>query len=161
MWGSRGPQGAPSAPPSQQPSPYGHYQAPMNGYGSHAQPPYNSYQGSYQQTAHQQPPAYPQHPANNQQPNLWGWFCAVDTDRSGMISAAEMQRALSNGFSQFNIETVQLLMNMFDSNQSGQIGFEAFQKVFEFINQWAKIFQSYDRDRLVLVERILLLYTDK
>ena len=149
MWHAQTPQGAPSAPPPQHATPYCHYQGHMNSYGSPAQPQtsYNPYTASYQQAAHhQQQPGYSQH-GNNQQPNLWGWFAAVDTDRSGSISALEMQRALSNGFSQFNIETVQLLMNMFDGNQSGQIGFEAFQKVFEFINQWAKIFQGYDTDR--------------
>ena len=83
------------------------------------------------------------------QPDLWGWFCAVDTDRSGKIAPKELQKALSNGFSEFNIETVQLLMNMFDRDHSGKITFEEFQNLFGFINQWRGIFMQYDRDRYV------------
>ena len=47
---------------------------------------------------------------------LYGWFKAVDTDGSGQLSADELQRALINGdWSPFNIETVRLMVNMFDS----------------------------------------------
>ena len=93
--------------------------------------------------------AYYQQPygAPPPQPDLWGWFCAVDTDRSGKIAPKELQKALSNGFSEFNIETVQLLMNMFDRDHSGKITFEEFQNLFGFINQWRGIFMQYDRDR--------------
>ena len=47
---------------------------------------------------------------------LYSWFKAVDTDGSGQLSADELQRALINGdWSPFNIETVRLMVNMFDS----------------------------------------------
>lgn len=36
-------------------------------------------------------------PPHNADPQLWQWFTAVDTDRSGSISVAELQAALVNG----------------------------------------------------------------
>jgi len=93
------------------------------------------------------PPRMHQPPPPQQQPDLWGWFCTVDTDRSGKISCTELQQALSNGFEKFNMQTVQLLMNLFDSSNSGQMVFDDFRKVFDFISQWSRIFQQYDSDR--------------
>lgn len=61
------------------------------------------------------PPAGPP-PGVDQQ--LWSWFKAVDTDGSGQLSADELQRALINGdWSPFNIETVRLMVNMFDAGK--------------------------------------------
>jgi len=36
-------------------------------------------------------------PPTGADPQLWQWFCAVDTDRSGSISVTELQDALVNG----------------------------------------------------------------
>lgn len=42
----------------------------------------------------------------------------IDTDGSGQLSADELQRALINGdWSPFNIETVRLMVNMFDTGK--------------------------------------------
>jgi hypothetical protein len=42
----------------------------------------------------------------------------IDTDGSGQLSADELQRALINGdWSPFNIETVRLMVNMFDTGR--------------------------------------------
>jgi Ca2+-binding EF-hand superfamily protein len=61
------------------------------------------------------PPPPPQSGADQQ---LMSWFKAVDTDGSGQLSADELQRALINGdWSPFNIETVRLMVNMFDSGK--------------------------------------------
>jgi peflin len=49
---------------------------------------------------HQSPNQYNQgYPGGpyNADPQLWQWFNAVDTDRSGSISVAELQAALVNG----------------------------------------------------------------
>lgn len=44
-------------------------------------------------------------------PQVQQWFMAVDQDRSGRISAMELQRALVNGnWSQFNPETCRLMI---------------------------------------------------
>ncbi|XP_075240174.1 programmed cell death protein 6-like [Convolutriloba macropyga] len=138
-------QGA-SAPPYQGAPQHQQY----NPYGSQHPPP--NYQGYQQHNPYQQqqppPPAAHRHPPPpTQQPDLWGWFCAVDTDRSGRISCNELQQALSNGFEKFNMQTVQMLMNLFDASNSGQMVFDDFRKVFDFISQWSRIFQQYDTDR--------------
>jgi len=96
----------------------------------------------------QQPGYYPPPPPQAQaRPDLWAWFSAVDTDRSGKIKPKELQKALSNGMTEFNIETVQLLMNLFDNDHSGQISFDEFVRLFDFVNQWRNTFMAYDRDR--------------
>jgi len=42
----------------------------------------------------------------------------LDTDGSGQLSADELQKALINGdWSPFNIETVRLMVNMFDTGK--------------------------------------------
>ncbi len=50
-------------------------------------------------SAYPNQPAYSYSPAPpaGADPQLWTWFSAVDTDRSGSISANELQAALVNG----------------------------------------------------------------
>lgn len=44
-------------------------------------------------------------------PTLWNWFVTVDRDRSGQITADELQQALLNGnWSHFNSETCRLMI---------------------------------------------------
>lgn len=44
-------------------------------------------------------------------PTLWNWFVTVDRDRSGEITADELQQALLNGnWSHFNSETCRLMI---------------------------------------------------
>ena len=50
------------------------------------------------------------------------------------------------------MQTVQMLMNLFDASNSGQMVFDDFRKVFDFISQWSRIFQQYDTDRWVDLE---------
>jgi len=89
-----------------------------------------------------------QGPPPGADPQLWSWFSAVDVDRSGQISAAELQRALINGdWSTFDLDTVKLLMNMFDTDRSGQIGFNEFSGLWKYIKDWQGVFQHFDRDR--------------
>jgi hypothetical protein len=72
---------------------YGHYGAPQrhSGYGAPPHPPHYGNQSYYQQTPRQ--PAAPP----GADPQLWSYFTAVDADRSGAISATELQQALVNG----------------------------------------------------------------
>ncbi|KAG1900794.1 EF-hand [Suillus fuscotomentosus] len=67
-------------------------------------------------------------------PQLWQWFCAVDTDRSGALSVTELQDALVN---EFDLDTVKMLMNIF---VPGTIGFN------EFAGLWKYIAEHFDRD---------------
>ncbi|XP_063715444.1 programmed cell death protein 6-like [Symsagittifera roscoffensis] len=163
------PPGYQGAPPSgyQGAPPSGYQGAPPSGYQGAPSTQYQAgrpYQGApppqynqYGAQPQQQPQRYsqPQQNPHQQQPppqqqgqaDLWGWFCTVDTDRSGKISSMELQQALSNGFEKFNLATVQLLMNLFDNSNSGQMVFDDFRKVFDFITQWSRVFQQYDSDR--------------
>jgi peflin len=79
---------------------------------------------------------------------LWNWFSAVDTDRSGHISAPELQKALINGdWTPFDLDTVKLLMTIFDSDRSGTIGFNEFAGLWKYIKDWQNVFRYFDRDR--------------
>lgn len=59
-----------------------------------AQYPQHSRHG-YQQGGHRD--HYQQGPPPGVDPQLWQWFSAVDSDRSGSISVTELQTALING----------------------------------------------------------------
>ncbi|CAG8514808.1 498_t:CDS:2 [Scutellospora calospora] len=65
-------------------------------------------------------------------PQLYYWFQAVDTDKSD--------------WSPFNIETVRLMMNMFDTDNSGTIDFSEFVGLWRYIEDWKKCFQKFDVD---------------
>src|SRR4051794_39392180 len=81
------------------------------------------------------------------QPNLQQIFQGVDRDRSGRISADELQRALSNGtWTPFNPETCRLMIGMFDRDGDGAIDFNEFSALWQYINDWTKCFKSFDRD---------------
>lgn len=81
-------------------------------------------------------------------------FQSVDTDRSGTISAFELQRALSNGtWNPFNPETVRIMIGMFDRNSSGQIDFEEFASLWKYVTDWQGCFRSFDRDQSGNIDR--------
>ncbi|KAF8999059.1 hypothetical protein BDQ17DRAFT_1400735 [Cyathus striatus] len=81
-------------------------------------------------------------------PQLWSWFSAVDTDRSGAITAPELERALINGdWTPFDLDTVKLLMTLFDHDRSGTIGFNEFSGLWKYIKDWQNVFRHFDRDR--------------
>lgn len=87
-------------------------------------------------------------PPQGADPQLWSWFAAVDVDRSGHISAAELQRALINGdWSPFDLDTVKLLMSIFDTDRNGTIGFNEFSGLWKYIKDWQGVFRHFDRDR--------------
>lgn len=81
-------------------------------------------------------------------PMLWQWFTSVDIDGSGHVTATELQQALKNGdWTHFDLDTVKLLMAMFDSDRSGTIGFNEFSGLFKYIKDWQGVFQHFDKDR--------------
>ncbi|KAH9168008.1 hypothetical protein EDB89DRAFT_1994539 [Lactarius sanguifluus] len=80
-------------------------------------------------------------------PKLWSWFVSVDVDRSGSISAPELQRALINGdWTTFDLDTVKLLMGLFDTNRTGDIDFNEFSGLWRYIEDWQHVFRRFDRD---------------
>ncbi|KAF8635583.1 hypothetical protein AX15_000233 [Amanita polypyramis BW_CC] len=112
---------------------YGGYGAPPSGYPAQ----HGGYGGGF---ANPPPPGA--------DPQLWNFFVAVDQDRSGAISAVELQRALINGdWTPFDLDTVKLLMSIFDTNRSGSINFNEFVGLWKYIKDWQNVFVHFDRDR--------------
>lgn len=71
----------------------------------------------------------------------------VDKDRSGYISADELQQALSNGtWTPFNPETVRLMIGMFDKESRGSVSFQDFGALWKYVTDWQNCFRSYDKD---------------
>lgn len=141
------------------PPPGGHGQQQQGGYGG--APPPGGQQGGYggppppggQGGYGSRPGGFaqagaPQGPPPGADPQLWAWFTAVDLDRSGAISAPELQQALVNGdWSPFDLDTVKLLMTIFDTDRSGTIGFSEFQGLWNYVKEWQNVFRHFDGDR--------------
>ena len=102
------------------------------GYGVYAQP---------QQQFYAQPA-----PVGYQQPSpLREWFNAVDQDRSGRISVTELQSALSASGNKFSFATTEKLLAMYDRDKSGQISFDEFAQLHQFITIMATAFRQRDK----------------
>jgi len=120
LYGGRPPAGAP--PPQAPPA-----QAPM-------------YAGGFTRGG---PPQMPP----GADPQLWSWFLSVDEDHSGAISPDELSKALVNGnWTPFDMDTVRMLMGLFDTDRSGTIGFHEFVGLWKYIADWQKVFRHFDRD---------------
>ncbi|KAH9854116.1 hypothetical protein C2E23DRAFT_83898 [Lenzites betulinus] len=139
------------APPQRYPSQASQYRPsaapqarpPSSQYGA-AAPGYYS-QGAYAAPGGGAPPGA--------DPQLWQWFSAVDTDRSGAISVTELQAALVNGnWTKFDLDTVKMLMSIFDTDRSGTIGFNEFAGLWKYIQDWQNVFRHFDRDRSGSIE---------
>uniref|UniRef100_UPI00358EB866 programmed cell death protein 6-like isoform X2 n=1 Tax=Myxine glutinosa TaxID=7769 RepID=UPI00358EB866 len=70
---------------------------------------------------------------------LWGLFLKLDKDRSGSLSAVELQQALSNG--------------MFDRERKGTINFQAFVGLWKYITDWQGVFRSFDTDNSGFIDK--------
>nr|XP_022318696.1 programmed cell death protein 6-like isoform X2 [Crassostrea virginica] len=80
--------------------------------------------------------------------DVWEMFQAVDQDRSGQISAQELQFALMNGnWSPFNPETCRLMIGMFDRDKNGTIDAQEFAALWKYIQDWKACFERFDTDK--------------
>ena len=131
--------------PPQQQHQQGGYQQQQGGYGQ--QPP--PQQGGYPPQQGQYAPPAPQ---MNPQDPVHAMFMHADTDRSGKVNAQELQRALSHGSLQFKMGVVERMMRMFDRDNSGQISFQEFIQLHQFIMQMQNGFRSRDRDNSGVLE---------
>nr|XP_037288726.1 programmed cell death protein 6-like [Rhipicephalus microplus] len=81
-------------------------------------------------------------------------FYKVDKDRSGRVDAVELQQCLSNGtWKPFNPETVRMMMNIFDRRRTGTLSFDDFVSLWNYINDWLRCFQDFDKDRSGSIDR--------
>ncbi|CAH8622712.1 unnamed protein product [Heterobilharzia americana] len=86
----------------------------------------------------------------NVNPQIANFFNQVDLNRSGSISADELQKALNNGLgTAFNMRTIDLMICMFDRDMNGTMNLQEFSQLFAYVQQWQNCFQNYDRDRSV------------
>jgi len=119
---------------------------------SHTAPPVHhsghGYQGGYRDHYQQQ-----HGPPPGADPQLWQWFSAVASDRSGSISLTELQTALINGnWTSFDLDTVKMLMGIFDTDRSGTINYTEFAGLWKYISDWQNVFRHFDRDRSGSIE---------
>jgi len=121
---------------------YGHGNAGYSGYGYGQQQ-----QPQQQQHQHRYAPA-------GADPQLWQWFSSVDTDGNGTITANELQQALVNGdWTNFDLDTVKMLMGIFDTDRSGTIGYNEFAGLWKYISDWQDVFRHFDQDRSGSIDR--------
>ncbi|KAF8797884.1 EF-hand [Phlegmacium glaucopus] len=124
-----------------QPKPQQQYYAPNTTFG-----------GGHRHGGHSHQPQYHVPPPGTD-PQLWQWFSSVDTDRSGSISVTELQSALVNGnWSKFDLDTVKMLMSLFDTNRNGTISFTEFAGLWKYLLEWQNVFRHFDRDRSGTIE---------
>ncbi|OLY79691.1 Programmed cell death protein 6 [Smittium mucronatum] len=57
----------------------------------------------------------------------------------------------------FSIDTVRLMMTMFDRDMSGTIDFQEFAGLWRYIEDWKKCFRTFDRDNSGSIDRSELL----
>ncbi|PSN60848.1 EF-hand [Corynespora cassiicola Philippines] len=133
---------------------YDHGRDPRyDGYGS--PPPQNYGQGPPPQGYHNRPPVQSRPPATpapprdgNDREALWRLFGAVDKDRSGQLTEAELRNALVNGdWSPFDAHTVRMMIRMFDTDRSGSVNFDEFCGLWGFLSAWRGLFDRFDADR--------------
>ncbi|EHK16795.1 uncharacterized protein TRIVIDRAFT_210826 [Trichoderma virens Gv29-8] len=94
------------------------------------------------------PPPSPSNDMNGADPTLLPLFRAVDKDGTGHLSEKELSAALVNGdWTAFDIQTVRMMIRMFDSDRSGTIGFQEFCGLWSFLASWRTLFDRFDVDR--------------
>jgi len=73
--------------------------------------------------------------------NLKSIFYRVDSDRNGLIDIKELYNALKqSNENDFNPETCQLLMGLFDVNEDGYIDMSEFGGMVKYIRSWKSTF---------------------
>ncbi|GAB0137696.1 hypothetical protein EsDP_00005952 [Epichloe bromicola] len=81
-------------------------------------------------------------------PTLLPLFRAVDKDGTGQLSERELSAALVNGdWTAFDIQTVRMMIRMFDSDRNGTINFDEFCGLWSFLASWRTLFDRFDVDR--------------
>merc|ERR1712137_14774 len=125
-------------------------QSNAGGYGQ-SQGGYGQPQGGYNQAhaSHAQNNWYAQYYNQIQQAEmqkLQAWFATVDTDRSGSITATELQRVTFGGYT-LGLDNAIKLVKVFDKDRSGTIDFYEYASLHQFITLMQSAFTQADHDR--------------
>ncbi|GMH32464.1 hypothetical protein BSKO_00298 [Bryopsis sp. KO-2023] len=79
--------------------------------------------------------------------NMRQWFDTVDRDRSGHISAQELQRALAMGNMRFSLTVTAQMIRLHDADHTGTISYTEFEQLHAFLMNMQQSFQYFDQDR--------------
>ncbi|KAM0743145.1 hypothetical protein ACQRIT_003322 [Beauveria bassiana] len=127
-----------------QPTNYGH--SPPAHVASHRPPPPSA---DTRPSLTSVPPPSPAPGADSgSDPTLRPLFRAVDKAGTGQLTEKELSVALVNGdWTAFDIQTVRMMIRMFDADRSGSIGFDEFCGLWSFLGSWRTLFDRFDVDR--------------
>ena len=78
---------------------------------------------------------------------LQQWFFAVDTDRSGAVNAAELQKAMAQGGLNFSMKLVSSMIRMYDADRTAQLSMQQFIELHHFLVKVQGVFSAADRQR--------------
>mmetsp|Transcript_64381 Transcript_64381/g.176743 ORF Transcript_64381/g.176743 Transcript_64381/m.176743 type:complete len:196 (-) Transcript_64381:241-828(-) len=82
-----------------------------------------------------------------QQPALQQWFAMVDTDRSGAISAQELQRALAQGGLNYSLKMIASIIRSQVPQGPAQLDFHMFCRVQQMLTRIQQVFSQHDTSR--------------
>ncbi|KAL1522944.1 hypothetical protein AB1Y20_017908 [Prymnesium parvum] len=87
---------------------------------------------------------------------LQQWFTMVDTDRSGAISALELQRALSQGGLNYSLKMVASIIRTQAPQGQAQLDFHSFCQVQQLLTHVQQVFGQHDvaRTNTLDLERV-------
>ncbi|CAK7214374.1 hypothetical protein SCUCBS95973_002125 [Sporothrix curviconia] len=75
-------------------------------------------------------------------------FDGLDTRRVGYITEKQLAENLVNSDrTKFDTYTVNMMVRMFDSDRSGDLNFNEFVGLWQFLDRWRTIFNRFDTDR--------------
>jgi Ca2+-binding EF-hand superfamily protein len=81
-------------------------------------------------------------------------FESIDRDRSGYIEFGELSQGRSQSLSHLTFFFFfGFVSDLFDKNSSGSIDLNEFQQLYDYINQWKAVFESFDSDRSGRIEQ--------
>eukprot|EP00112_Aurelia_sp_Birch-Aquarium-sp1_P019865 Seg50.12 transcript_id=Seg50.12/GoldUCD/mRNA.D3Y31 product="Programmed cell death protein 6" protein_id=Seg50.12/GoldUCD/D3Y31 len=82
------------------------------------------------------------------------FYQKIDRNGDGHINGNELQVALKNGsWTEFNPETVRLMIGMFDRDKNGTIDFNEFNALWQYVTDWSATFRNYDLDNSGAIDR--------
>ncbi|KAJ1984589.1 hypothetical protein H4R34_000561 [Dimargaris verticillata] len=79
---------------------------------------------------------------------LQKWFRSVDKDKDGLLTPEDLHSILLNGdWTKFNMETIRLLVSLFDLDGRGRLNFAEFRSMWRYVIDWRECFDKFDEDQ--------------
>ncbi|KAJ6708265.1 PEFLIN [Salix viminalis] len=75
------------------------------------------------------------------------WFERVDSEKTGNITATQLQSALAVGNLEFPLSVVQQMIRMYDSDRNGTMSFDEFVGLNKFLVKVQQAFSDLQRGR--------------